>query len=149
MTLVLLWGVEGETPLTLVREALARQGVPTAVLDQREVLDTEIELHVDGTVSGEVRTPRQRIDLASVSGLYVRPYDTRHLPAVRQAGPESPAWRHATAVEYALWCWAEVTPGVVLNRPAAQASNGSKPYQLHLIRRAGIRRPRNPRHYRP
>jgi hypothetical protein len=138
MTLVLLWGIESETPLTLVRDALARQGVPTAVLDQREILQTEIELHVDGAVSGHVRTPRRCVDLASVSGLYVRPYDTRHLPAVRQAGPASPAWRHATAVEYALWCWAEVAPGVVVNRPAAQASNGSKPYQLDLIRRAGL-----------
>ena len=31
MTLVLLWGLEGEAPLTLVREALTRKGVPTAV----------------------------------------------------------------------------------------------------------------------
>jgi glutathione synthase/RimK-type ligase-like ATP-grasp enzyme len=138
MTLVLLWGLEGEAPLTLVREALTRKGVPTAVLDQREILQTEIELRVDGTVTGLVRTPGQRIDLETVSGLYVRPYDTRHLPAVRQAGPGSAAWRHATAVEYALWCWAEVAPGVVVNRPAAQASNGSKPYQLDLIRRAGF-----------
>jgi glutathione synthase/RimK-type ligase-like ATP-grasp enzyme len=138
VTLVLLWGTVGEPPLRLVKDALSRQGVPTAVLDQRAILQTEIELHVDGTVSGEVRTPGQRVDLATVGGLYVRPYDTRHLPAVRQAGPGSAAWRHATAVEYALWCWAEVAPGVVLNRPAAQASNASKPYQLDLIRRAGF-----------
>jgi glutathione synthase/RimK-type ligase-like ATP-grasp enzyme len=45
---------------------------------------------------------------------------------------------HAAAVAEALIAWAGVTPALVVNRPAAMASNDSKPYQLELIRAAGF-----------
>ena len=41
----------------------------------------------------------------------------------------------------ALSCWSEITPGLVVNRLAAMAGNGSKPYQAAQILRFGFRVP--------
>jgi glutathione synthase/RimK-type ligase-like ATP-grasp enzyme len=41
-------------------------------------------------------------------------------------------------LDEALQAWAEVTPALVINRPSAMASNGSKPYQAALIRASGF-----------
>ncbi|MGH2356007.1 MAG: ATP-grasp domain-containing protein [Chloroflexota bacterium] len=136
--MILLWGVEGEPPLGRVRDELQRLRVPTEVLDQRDVLETEVHLSVDAGINGWVRTPRQRIDLAAVTGVYLRPFDVRRLPAVSQAGSGSDAWRYAVAVEDALSCWADVTPALVVSRPSAMAANGSKPYQSERIRWHGF-----------
>jgi hypothetical protein len=102
------------------------------------VLETELRLSVDGEIRGLLRTPSQRINLQDVTAVYARPYDSRRLPAVRQAGQGSAAWWHALAIDDALWSWAEVTPALVINRPAAATSNSSKPYQAGIIGRHGF-----------
>jgi hypothetical protein len=135
---ILLWGLEHEGPLASVRAALDDLNVPFEMLDQRDVLETEVRLEVDGHIRGRVRTPHQRIDLAAVTAVYARPYATERLPVVRRPGPESPAWSHAHRVERALWSWAEITPALVVSRPLAMASNNSKPYQAQRIRRHGF-----------
>jgi glutathione synthase/RimK-type ligase-like ATP-grasp enzyme len=68
----------------------------------------------------------------------VRPYDPLGVPAVAGAGPHSAAGCHAVAVYEALRLWSDMTPALVVNRLSAMASNGSKPYQLELIRAAGF-----------
>jgi hypothetical protein len=83
--------------------------VPVAFLDQQRVLDTEIELCVNSRVAGILRDGHQTIDLNAVTAAYLRPYDVRRLPVIESAGPGSPAWRHALAIEEALWSWAELT----------------------------------------
>ena len=52
--LTLLWGLSGEEPLVIVGDELDRLGAPWLLVDQREVLATEIDLAV-GT---DVRVPR-------------------------------------------------------------------------------------------
>jgi len=137
--LILLWGVASEAPLAAVREALERQGAPVAMLDQREMLDTTIDIRVGaGEVGGAIRVRDQRIDLAAVTGVYVRPYSAAELPSVTAAGPASAAWRHVLAVEAILYSWLELTPALVVSRPEAMGTNNSKPYQLELIREAGF-----------
>jgi glutathione synthase/RimK-type ligase-like ATP-grasp enzyme len=102
------------------------------------VLETEIEITVDGTVGGTVWVRGERLDLGEVTAVYLRPYEWRRLPAVEQAGPDSPEWHHALAVEDALVTWVEITPALVLNRPAVMASNASKPYQAAEIQAFGF-----------
>ncbi len=130
-----------EAPLAAVGAALDRLGVPNQMIDQRDVLDTEVDLDVAETVRGEVRVRDRCVDLSAVTGCYLRPYDIHHLPVVAAAGPDSPSWRHADAVGECLLCWSEITPALVVNRLQAMASNSSKPYQLDLIRRFGFQIP--------
>lgn len=136
--MILLWGLPGDSPLAKVRAALARRGAAVAFIDQRAVLETEIELTVDGTVEGVVRTSGRVIPLGQVSAAYVRPYSSTQLPAIERAGQYSDAWRHALGIDDALITWADLTPAAIVNRPAAMASNNAKPYQALFIQAAGF-----------
>jgi glutathione synthase/RimK-type ligase-like ATP-grasp enzyme len=139
--LILLWGLGTERPFEVMCEELERQGLPTLLVDQRELAETEVELRVGAEVGGFVRTRGREVDLRSVTAAYVRPCDTRLLPAVARAGPESALWRHAGSVADMLSIWVELTPALVVNRFSSMGANGSKPYQLDLIRRHGFRVP--------
>jgi uncharacterized protein (DUF2126 family) len=135
--LVLLWGLETDPPLAKVREQLRMMDVPTAFVDQRRVLETEVELAAGDTLEGEIRMGRERIDLAEVTAVYLRPYESTGLPEIAAAGPERPAWKHAVEVDDIVASWSEMTSALVVNRSSAQAVNGSKPYQLAQIQSLG------------
>lgn len=143
--LILLWGISEESPLAAVYSELTHLGIPTVFLDQRDILDTEIELSVSDVlqlpVQGQISTWYQKIDLTEVTAAYLRPYDSRRLPQIAEAGANSPAWQHAIAVDDTLMSWSEITPAFVVNRPSAMAANGSKPYQLEQIRSLGFKVP--------
>ncbi|EAW35274.1 RimK family alpha-L-glutamate ligase [Lyngbya sp. PCC 8106] len=136
--LTLLWGLPGDSPLYTVYQELNHLGFPTVFLDQREIAHIEISLSVGSTIAGEICTPNFKIDLNQVTGVYLRPYESRRLPIVVEAGSKSRIWQHAAAVDDALLSWVEMTSALVLNRPSAMASNNSKPYQLQKIRQAGF-----------
>jgi hypothetical protein len=135
---ILLWGLYEDGPLSAVHEELERLGAPVMVVDQRQVLRSEIVLDVDDGVRGSVRVAGTETDLAGVSAAYVRPYDSWRIGAVARAGRNSAESRHALAFDDALWLWAELTPALVLNRPSAMASNGSKPRQAMAIAARGF-----------
>jgi RimK-like ATP-grasp domain len=136
--MILLWGLPRDRPFAAVCRALEQTGQEVAVLDQRAVGETEVELLVGTEVAGTVRVPGRRIDLGAVTAAYLRPYSSCQLPSVRRAGPASRLWKHAAAVDEALWSWSELTSALVVNRPAAMASNNSKPFQALTIRSLGF-----------
>jgi hypothetical protein len=133
--LVLLWGLPGDTPITAVRKQLAAMEVPTVFVDQRAVLETEVDLEVADEVNGWLRIGNERCDLSAVTAIYQRPYLSTQISTIVSAGVGSPAWRHAAQIDEILASWCEITPAFVVNRASAMASNDSKPYQLQLIRR--------------
>lgn len=139
--MILLWGLPADSPLARVQSALCRREAPVAFIDQRDVLDTDVELSVDGAVSGAVHTPGRVIRLDQVSAAYVRPYGSVRLPAVEHAGPFSAAWQHAVGVDDALMSWADLAPAYVVNRPTAMATNSAKPYQALFIDAVGFEVP--------
>jgi hypothetical protein len=135
---ILLWGLPGDTPLALVRAALDRRGAPVAFVDQRRALETEIDLIVDGTLCGEVRAAQQSVLLSDVTAAYLRPYSSTTLPEVERAGRFSPTWQHAVGLDDVLTAWADLSSACIVNRPAAMATNSSKPYQSEVIRTFGF-----------
>lgn len=138
---VLLWGPARDPQLTAVGRELGRLGVPVRSVDQRRVLGTTVELSVGAAVRGAVCVDGERIDLAEAAAAYLRPHDSRRVAEVAAAAAGGPEEQHAAAADAALLCWADVTPAYVINRPGAQTSNGSKPFQLALIARSGFRVP--------
>jgi RimK-like ATP-grasp domain len=138
---ILLWGIPSDPPLAAVRDALARAGCQSTLLDQRAVRDTEVELSVAAGVAGLVRVGAERVDLASVKAAYLRPIDSRNLAAVASAGENSELWQHALAVEDILLSWSDLTSAMVLNRPSDMAANSSKPYQACWIESFGFHIP--------
>ncbi|WP_293083947.1 RimK family alpha-L-glutamate ligase [Okeania sp. SIO3B5] len=139
--LILLWGLPGDSPLGAVQKELQNLGIPHVLLNQREILETEVKLSVGEKITGEICTPTDKIDLNAITGVYVRPHNSYKLPEIMEAGPESYAWQHATAVDNALLSWVEMTSALVLNRLSAMAANNSKPYQLQQIRKFGFQVP--------
>jgi len=134
----LLWGIATDGPFALVRAELSRMSAPVRFLDQQTLLQTRIEIVVDGGVGGSLVTPDWSVDLASITAVYLRPYDTRRLGVMKGVKPGSRRGQRAFEFEDALRCWIEITPALVVNRPSAMASNNSKPYQLGLISAAGF-----------
>ncbi len=136
--LVLLWGFETDPPLLAVREQLGILGTPSVLVDQRLVLDTDVNLQVGEEIEAIIQIGGCEIDLANVTAAYIRPHDSHRLPEISSAGPQSLAWQHAIEVDDVLSSWSEMTSAFVLNRLSAMASNSSKPYQLQQIQRLGF-----------
>lgn len=139
--MILLCGVMSDRALAAIYEACLRMGRAVTVYDQRNVLTTEIELVCDLEVRGRLRTAGTAIDLSEVTAAYLRLYDSRQVESVARHGGVSPDSQHALNVDDCLWSWAELTPALVVNRPSAMATNGSKPYQAEMIRRLGFEVP--------
>ncbi len=134
----LLWGLIRDAPLAAVYRELERLGARAVFLDQRRVLETTVDLEIGATVGGYVCIDGTKLDLTQVGAAYLRPHDGTRVSSVRGRLPTAAEHRHAVAVDAAMLCWAGLTPAYVLNRPAAAASNGSKPYQLGRIADAGF-----------
>jgi glutathione synthase/RimK-type ligase-like ATP-grasp enzyme len=137
--MILLWGMSGDEPLTAVTASLHRRNEPYALIDQRDILDTTVELTIGPTLGGTVTVRGESISLDDVGAVYLRQYDARQLPDVVEAGDAGAA--RGAAVETALWSWTEHTEAQVFNRPSAMASNGSKPYQAAIIQAVGLATP--------
>jgi hypothetical protein len=138
---IVLWGAGGDAPLAAVHAALQRRRRAVGVVDQRDPMDTTMELSVQGDVGGWLKFGKKKVDLADVVGVYVRPHDPGDLPEVRAAGPTGAAWRHARALHAAMCAWTEIAAARVIHPLSAMAPNGSKPHQARLIREAGFRVP--------
>lgn len=136
--MILLWGLPGDTPLAQVHAALCRRGATVVFIDQRAVLDTEVELYVDGAVQGTIQINDQVVALEQVTAAYLRPYSSTQLPAIERAGRWSAAWQHAVGVDDVLMSWADLAPAHVVNRPTAMATNSAKPYQARFIQSIGF-----------
>jgi glutathione synthase/RimK-type ligase-like ATP-grasp enzyme len=138
---IVLWGLEGDSPLAMVGAALGLRGAPLFFLNQAAVLESRLEiddpLGARGTVSDGSRT----IALESARGVYLRPFDTRRLPAYVALPEAHPGRTKAIATDDAILGWCETATGTVVNRPSAMGSNNSKPYQAALIAAAGFEVP--------
>jgi glutathione synthase/RimK-type ligase-like ATP-grasp enzyme len=137
--LILLWGMSGDEPLRAVMTSLRRRNERFALVDQRDILDTTVELTAGPWLGGTVTVRGEPISLDEVGAVYLRQYDARKLPDVIEAGPQAAA--RIASVETALWSWTEHTNACVLNRPSAMASNSSKPYQAAIIQSVGFATP--------
>jgi ribosomal protein S6-L-glutamate ligase RimK-like protein len=136
--LTMLWGLESDAPLAAVSQALSGLGGETLLIDQRRVLETGIQWGEGARLTGHIRYQDRCVALEEISACYVRPYDTRRIPAIEQAGPGSHEWLHALRLEDGLLDWLETTAARVVNRPSAMLANGCKPYQLELVRLEGF-----------
>ncbi len=135
---ILLWGLANDPPMAAVKEALDVLRAPYLFLDQREMAETRVTLTVGRTIAGFVECAATRLSLAEITAFYLRPYDTRRLPTVAEAGEDSQLWRHALQTDEILLAWADFADALVINRPSSSASNNSKPYQATLIEAFGF-----------
>jgi glutathione synthase/RimK-type ligase-like ATP-grasp enzyme len=140
--MILLCGIPSETPLAMVAGALDELGLDYRVFNQRRALETRMAFAVDdGRVGGELELEGERIDLADISGVYLRLMDDQSLPELEGQPDKSQTRRHVRALHDAFYRWSEIAPSVVINRAEPQGSNSSKTYQAQLITRFGFKTP--------
>lgn len=139
--MILLVGVSGEAPLERIHKELTERRQEVALLDQRHVLDYEIDVTFAREVTGEIRLGERVIDLADITAVYWRPYSLEQIPALSRQERNSRDWRHASGMTDILCSWAELTRALVINRLSSMASNGSKPYQSLVIHACGFETP--------
>lgn len=138
---ILLWGLPGDHPLVAVRDALYSQGYSPVFLDQRYILDTQVELEVDSEIRGTISSKNFHIKLEEIAATYMRPYDLHLLSDFANANTDGQEWQHALGIEDTLTTWANITPTLVVNRPNSMAANNSKPFQAKWIKSLGFEIP--------
>jgi glutathione synthase/RimK-type ligase-like ATP-grasp enzyme len=136
--MILLWGLPEDPSLAAVYKELLLLDSPVVFLNQRETQNLEMELLIDSHISGKIRTKDQEIGLNSIDALYLRPYDMHAVPEFNILSESNTDSTHADYFEDCMFIYSELTSSLVINRPAAMASNTSKPYQSMQIVSAGF-----------
>jgi glutathione synthase/RimK-type ligase-like ATP-grasp enzyme len=138
--MIVLWGVPGDGPLDAVLSGLSRLGAVFRLLDQRDAARSTAEVRFEGAhllMSIEGPSASARLDFDEIRAIYLRPIETaRALPPGIAVGSASEL--RAQRLDRAIIEWADVTPVLVVNPPAAMAVNNSKPHQLRLISHYGF-----------
>jgi glutathione synthase/RimK-type ligase-like ATP-grasp enzyme len=135
--MILVWGISQDGPLRAIREALARESEGLLMLDQFDVARSDMSFDEADVSDGWLMVGGERIDLASVTAVYPRPYETARV--LRAAGEvDLEAAQHAARFDDTMLLWLELTPSLVVNLPSAMTSNGSKPLQSAIIASAGF-----------
>lgn len=138
--MILIAGIPTEPPVARAIEAADESGIGYALFDQREHHASDLRLSLDpvGGWQGTLETPTGSIDLAHLSGVYVRLMDERFLPDLAKLPADAPQ-RARTARFHGLFHdWLNIAPIRIASRPRAMLSNSSKTYQAALIRRCGF-----------
>jgi glutathione synthase/RimK-type ligase-like ATP-grasp enzyme len=118
---------------------LERREVAHIVVNQRHARELALDVNVDDSgVHGRLTGPDLSLDMAQVTGVYLRFMDDRLLPELEGEPPQSPVRVAARAFHELFGQWADITSARVVNRYLSMGSNFSKPYQLQLIRSHGF-----------
>ncbi len=139
---ILVCGIPSERPLRLVLDRLEASGSDFVVFNQRRFDAYAFDFQVaDGTVDGNLRLDERELPLSRIRSVFLRLMDDRYLPELDDDPQDSTRRRRCRHLHETLLRWADVAPQLVINRPAAMASNISKSYQAQLIRELGFRIP--------
>jgi hypothetical protein len=138
--MILLWGVE-EAPLRLLRDGLEEIGATFLFLNHADLSRVHLEVEYSPRAAGVLEVNGTAYRLEAFRSVFVRPHDVSDLPDFVDREAASAGWRHAGALQSLLWSYADVADALVVNRPSAMLSNGSKPYQSRLIEKQGFEVP--------
>lgn len=140
--MVLLAGIPSEPPMRMIAAALDDLGHPYVMWNQRRIAQCRLDFEIlGGAMEGVLTVEGSQVDLQEITGVYVRVMDDGQLPELRDLPPEAPERLYSRNQHEGLMLWLDLTSARVANRPAANASNGSKPWQTRLIEAAGMRTP--------
>jgi len=138
--MILIAGIPSEPPVANAIAAAEERGIGHVVFDQRthQISDMELSLEPAAGWVGRLNCPAGKIDLASLSGVYVRLMDERFLPDVAATPSDSQERARSARFHAVFHEWLNVASIRIANRPRAMLSNISKTYQATIIRRRGF-----------
>jgi RimK-like ATP-grasp domain len=146
----LLWGVPSEPPMAMVARELAALDADVIMLHPWATPDLHVRVQVgagdrSAPLAGSLRSGGRWVDLAEVSGAYLRPVEPELAPELRGRPESARLLAQARRTYDALVGFTETAPRFtgcrVANRLSAMASNASKPYQAQVVVRHGFATP--------
>jgi len=128
--------------MRMVSSALDELGHPYLIWNQRHIARCRLDFELTGgTFDGVLTVGDIQVSLGEIDGVYVRLMGDAGLPELKDLPAAAPEREYSRAQHEALLLWLDLTPARVANRPAANGSNGSKPWQTRLIESSGLRTP--------
>ena len=141
--MILLYGIDEDSPMNLVRNKLDEAGAEYCFLDHRNIFYSDIEYKYSrkngpGII---IHSPGLTIDFSDITAAYTRPYNFMDYSEMEGKSANDPLAVSAMGFENQLMSCLEASDKFVVNRSEASASNNSKPYQLSVIEKAGLKIP--------
>ena len=125
--MIVFYGSPADAPLAAAIDEAASRNVDHLILDQATLDFDHLRLDVGPTrITGSLWSCGMEVGLDDIAAVYARPL----------AAPARAEWFNAAFLD-----WLDTADCLVVNRPSAMHSNGSKPFQLQLIAEAGFRVP--------
>jgi glutathione synthase/RimK-type ligase-like ATP-grasp enzyme len=141
--MILLYGIAEDSPMTLVRDELRKAGANYCFLDHRNIFHSTIEYTCceEKPVSTIINAPGQTIDMSAITAVYARPYNFMDYAEMQGKSPDDPMAIAAMGFENQFMSCIDASDALVVNRSEPSASNNSKPYQLSIINKVGLKIP--------
>lgn len=139
--MILIWGLIEDDTTRSVYERLVRRGAPAFALNHARVDDTDLRLTTAPVPVYDLTYEGTPLRLDEVTAAYLRPFDFRDYSERPAHETDDRTVSHGDLVHHLMSCWADHAPGVIINRPAAEATNQSTLLQAGLIRSSGFRTP--------
>jgi glutathione synthase/RimK-type ligase-like ATP-grasp enzyme len=132
-----------DDPMAMAHAALKRAGAQFIFLDHRKIFTSEIDFEIGAGTSDRctVTVDSTTIDLEGVRAAYVRGFNFCDYEEMQDRPRDDPLALKAAGFETQLLGYLDASRALVLNRSDPSATNGSKPYQLTVIRQVGLRIP--------
>lgn len=124
-------GIESEDPVRLLLEACASKHIEFTLFNQRRQGAWSIDYDVSDAQRSALNNGNLELAIANCRGIYLRTMDHTKIPEW-STSPNRSAIEEMYRRLWALLDDDEI-PARVVNRPAAQLSNNSKPYQSIII----------------
>lgn len=140
--MIVVLGSSQETLSTHVYDALRERGIEAVFIEQSDLPNTvKLTLEARGNVAeGYFLTKSGRVDFQDITAMYARP-GVGYFEVYGDYNQEEIEFVNITLSLVITWI-TEYGNFLTVNRPSASRSNGSKPYQINLLKRFGFRIPR-------
>jgi hypothetical protein len=129
-----------DEPMAMAHAALVRAGAEFFFLDHRKIFTSDIDYSFSTETGGRciVTVGDASIDMDCVKVAYVRGSVFYDYEEMRGRPLDDPLALRAAWFEAQLMAWLDSSDALVINRSGPSATNNSKPYQLTVIRQAGL-----------
>lgn len=122
--MILVWGSVMDSPVDRVIDELSARAATFINIDENDLEHMSFNMTLGPSPEGWIEVKGRRTNISELKAIFLRPGNALTAQSSRNA--------------HVMLQLSSVLPGVVLNRPAADLSNHSKAYQLHLISKSGF-----------
>ncbi len=141
--MILLYGISEDSPISLLRAELDLAKADYRFLNHRDIFRSTIEYTYSqaGPPGIFIHSNNLAIDFSEVTAVYARPYNFMDYPERNGAAEDDPFVLAAIGFENQFMACIDASDALIVNKSEPSASNNSKPYQLSVIKEAGLKIP--------